>query len=125
MPAAVGRRHVTVRNLRAKLAGLEREISRGTNGANGMTDSYLVGRMPFLQEERDRVQAEIDELNALEGEQLNRVMCPEAFPVRNAGEQQEDDLSALARLFPKRGARPMAAPKIVSGTEALFPAGTR
>jgi hypothetical protein len=118
MSAAEGRRGRVVRNLRLRLETVQREIDRGVNGAYGQLDPYLSSRMPLLREEADRISGEIDELEALEGDELNRRFVPEAFPPEDAPEP-EDDMSALERLFPKRGQRPYASPVIVRDSREL------
>lgn len=77
---AAQRRHKEVIGLTAKRADIQRTIDQGVHDMNGAIDPYKSSRIPVLHAEIERIDAEIAELEALEGEALGRKYCPEGYP---------------------------------------------
>ena len=64
------RRGDVIRRMQRRILGLDAEIGRGSNGANGIQNEYLASRVNYLMGERDRLNAEIGRLNRLTDEEL-------------------------------------------------------
>jgi uncharacterized small protein (DUF1192 family) len=75
--AAQGRRHSVIQKMNIRIGQLNAEITRGTNGANGVRSDYLADRVNSLIGERERLEAEIDRLNQASDEDLISELVPE------------------------------------------------
>jgi hypothetical protein len=103
---AIQRRARAVQDLQGKRARTLRERDRGAHNSQGFLDPYLVDRQGLLQGELHRLDTEIEALQALEGDELNRRFVPEAY---SAAEDEPIPLNEMLKRGKSVTALPLGA----------------